>query len=51
MKSLGISVEETAIIFGVTPLFALFAPSILGLVADRLGNFKVTVLNNFITIQ
>jgi MFS family permease len=42
MKSLGISVEETAIIYGVFPLFSIFAPYAMGIIADKLGNFKVT---------
>lgn len=42
MKSLGISVEETAIIYGVSPLFAILAPYAMGMIADKLGNFKVT---------
>lgn len=41
MKSLGISVEETAIIYGVFPLFAILAPYTMGMIADKLGNFKV----------
>jgi hypothetical protein len=41
MKSLGISVEETAIIYGVFPLFSIFAPYAMGIIADKLGNFKV----------
>ena len=50
MKSLGITVEETAIIYGVVPLFGLIAPSTMGMVADKLGNFKVnTIAINFIT--
>ena len=41
MKSLGISVSETAVIYGVFPPFAILAPSTMGMVADKLGNFKV----------
>ncbi len=41
MKSLGISVQETAMIHGVFPLFAIFAPYTMGIIADKLGNFKV----------
>jgi hypothetical protein len=41
MKSLGISVEETAIIYGVFPLFSILAPYTMGIIADKLGNFKV----------
>ena len=48
MKSLGISVEETAIINGIAPPFAILAPSAMGMIADRLGNFKVIQLNPFL---
>lgn len=41
MKSLGISVSETAVIYGVFPPFAILAPSTMGMIADKLGNFKV----------
>ncbi|KAK4026589.1 hypothetical protein OUZ56_015594 [Daphnia magna] len=41
MKSLGISVEETALIYGIFPLFAILAPYTMGIIADKLGNFKV----------
>ena len=34
MKSLGISVEETAIIHAVFPLFAIFAPYTMAIIAD-----------------
>ena len=41
MKSLGITVEEIGIIYGVVPFFAILAPSAMGMIADKLGNFKV----------
>ena len=41
MKSLGITVEETALINGIVPPFAILSPSIMGMIADKLGNFKV----------
>lgn len=41
MKSLGMSVQETAVIYGVFPLFAIIAPYTMGMIADKLGNFKV----------
>lgn len=41
MKSLGLTVKEIAIIYGVAPpLFAL-SPFAMGIIADKLGNFKV----------
>ena len=49
MKSLGISVEETAIIYGVIPFFAILAPGTLGVIADKLGNFRVSPGKAFIS--
>jgi len=45
MKSLGITVEETAIINGIVPPFSVLSPSIMGMIADKLGNFKVSENN------
>ena len=45
MKSLGITVEETAIINGIVPPFSILSPSIMGMIADKLGNFKVSENN------
>ena len=42
MKSLGITVEEIGIIYGIVPFFGVLAPSIMGMIADKLGNFKVS---------
>ena len=41
MKSLGISVEETAIIYGIFPIFSIISPSSIGMIADKIGNFNV----------
>ena len=41
MKSLGITVTETAVIYGIYPIFSILAPCIVGVIADKLGNFKV----------
>ena len=41
LKSLGITVEETAIINGIVPPFCILSPTIMGIIADKLGNFKV----------
>lgn len=41
MRELGINVEETAIMSAVTPIVSIIMPPIAGLVADRIGNFKV----------
>lgn len=44
MRELGINVEETAIMSAVTPVVAIVMPPLAGMVADRVGNFKVTGL-------
>jgi MFS family permease len=41
MRELGINVEETAIMSAVTPVVAIVMPPIAGMVADRIGNFRV----------
>jgi MFS family permease len=41
MKSLGITVEEIGIIYGIVPFAAILAPSAMGMIADKIGNFKV----------
>lgn len=41
MKSLGISVEETGAIYGVSSVIGVLTPVCTGMVADKLGNFKV----------
>lgn len=41
MRELGINVEETAIMSALTPVVAILMPPIAGVVADRIGNFKV----------
>ena len=43
MKSLGISVEETGIIYGIASVVSVLAPVDLGLIAYKLGNFKVII--------
>ena len=42
MRELGISVEETAIMSGITPFVAIIMPPVAGLIADRIGIFKVS---------
>lgn len=44
MRELGINVEETAIMSAVTPFVAIVMPPLAGLVADRIGNFKVKII-------
>ncbi|XP_043287431.1 major facilitator superfamily domain-containing protein 6-B [Venturia canescens] len=41
MRELGINVEETAIMSAVTPFVAIVMPPIAGMIADRIGNFKI----------
>ncbi|XP_046981061.1 major facilitator superfamily domain-containing protein 6-like [Schistocerca americana] len=41
MRELGINVEETAIMSAVTPVVAIVMPPLAGMVADRIGNFKI----------
>ena len=41
MRQLGINVEEAAIMSALTPFVAIIMPPIAGLIADRIGNFKV----------
>ncbi|XP_054720577.1 major facilitator superfamily domain-containing protein 6-like [Uloborus diversus] len=40
LRSLGVSVNHTAIIFAVQPIIALFVAPMIGMVADKIGNFK-----------
>lgn len=41
MRELGINVEETAIMSGITPVVSILMPPIAGLIADKIGNYKV----------
>lgn len=41
MRELGINVEETAIMSALTPCVAILMPPVAGMIADRIGNFKV----------
>nr|CAD7448166.1 unnamed protein product [Timema bartmani] len=41
MRELGINVEETAIMSAVTPIVAIVMPPLAGMVADRIGDFKI----------
>ena len=41
MRSLGFSIEDTAIVNGVVPLADIFGPPAAGLLADKMGNFRV----------
>ncbi|XP_076041032.1 major facilitator superfamily domain-containing protein 6-like [Oratosquilla oratoria] len=41
MRSMGISAEEIGLIYSVTPILGLLVPPFAGMLADRIGNFKV----------
>jgi len=41
MRSLGLSVEEVALVNGVIPLADIIGPPLAGFVADKIGNFRV----------
>ncbi|KAL0119338.1 hypothetical protein PUN28_009720 [Cardiocondyla obscurior] len=41
MRELGINVEETAIMSAVTPVVAMVMPPLAGMLADRIGNFRI----------
>jgi len=41
MKSLGITVQEIGLVFGIVPPLVAFSPFAIGVIADKLGNFKV----------
>ncbi|XP_020290838.1 major facilitator superfamily domain-containing protein 6 [Pseudomyrmex gracilis] len=41
MRELGINVEETAIMSSITPLVAMIMPPLAGMLADRIGNFRI----------
>ncbi|XP_034183594.2 uncharacterized protein LOC117605903 isoform X1 [Osmia lignaria lignaria] len=41
MRELGINVEETAIMSAITPVIAMVMPPLAGMLADRVGNFKI----------
>ncbi|KZC05141.1 Major facilitator superfamily domain-containing protein 6-A, partial [Dufourea novaeangliae] len=49
MRELGINVEETAIMSAITPVIAMVMPPLAGMVADRVGNFKIllTLFSSF----
>ncbi|GLV43083.1 uncharacterized protein CBL_14239 [Carabus blaptoides fortunei] len=41
MRELGINVEETAIMSAVIPVVAIIMPPVAGMIADKIGNFKI----------
>ena len=56
MRSLGLSVEEVAIVNGVVPVADIVGPPMAGFIADRIGNFRYIVFvpsrtaNNFFVV-
>lgn len=43
MRELGINVQETALMSAITPLAVIIMPPLAGLVADRIGNFRISL--------
>ena len=43
MQSLGLTLTETSIIGGIVPIINIVTPYLVGLVADKIGNFKVNL--------
>ncbi|XP_017782845.1 PREDICTED: uncharacterized protein LOC108567096 [Nicrophorus vespilloides] len=41
MRELGINIEETAIMSAVTPVIGILMPPLAGLLADKIGNFRL----------
>ncbi|XP_045778089.1 uncharacterized protein LOC123875991 [Maniola jurtina] len=41
MRELGINVEETAIMSAVTPVVSIVMPPLAGMLADKIGNFRL----------
>ncbi|KAK3857628.1 hypothetical protein Pcinc_036131 [Petrolisthes cinctipes] len=40
-RSLGITEWELGVVYGFNPVIALFGPPVIGIIADKIGNFKV----------
>lgn len=51
MKSLGMSFQEVGAIYGVSSVAAILSPFLLGLIADKLGNFKVISIRKVTLIK
>ncbi|XP_051153440.1 uncharacterized protein LOC127276820 [Leptopilina boulardi] len=43
MRELGINVQETALMSAITPLAVIIMPPLAGLIADRIGNFRISL--------
>lgn len=44
VKSLGMTAPETGIQSALIPAFVVFAPPFSGMIADKIGNFKVNFM-------
>ena len=44
-RSLGIHEDELGIIYGLMPLVALITPPLSGMLADKIGNYKVAIFS------
>ncbi|XP_023220784.1 uncharacterized protein LOC111622606 isoform X1 [Centruroides sculpturatus] len=40
LKALGVSIQQLTIIFAIQPVIALFVAPMIGIMADKIGNFK-----------
>lgn len=49
MRELGINVEETAIMSAVTPVVSIVMPPLAGMLADKIGNFRVSMFSSCLT--
>lgn len=49
MRQLGITVEETAVVYTVLPFIQVIGSPIAGFIADRLGNYKLVLCLTLIT--
>lgn len=45
MRELGINVKETAIMSAVIPFVAIIMPPVAGMLADKIGNFRVSIIH------
>lgn len=48
MQQLGITVKEIAIIYAILPVGSILGPPLSGMIADRLGRYKIVVVVNVI---
>ena len=46
MRSLGITVEEIGTLYGIVPFFGIIINPGMGMIADKIGNFKVRLIDS-----